>query len=134
MPPGPVGPLSPRAPLDLLVEFEASYFASPTEEEQQVFNHAPVAHHDRDGIYLLAGPGISAGSGRHANLLDVAPTILRFYGIGSPAELEGTSLHAFRGVRQKASEQIRTRVTAPSHEGAFDEDLRGKLRALGYLE
>jgi predicted AlkP superfamily phosphohydrolase/phosphomutase len=48
-------------------------------------NHAP------DGLYLIAGDGITPGPGEERSLLDVAPTLLSLLGEAIPADMEGTS-------------------------------------------
>ncbi len=48
------------------------------------------ANHAEEGLYIAAGPGVSAGrtwGGR--NLMDVAPTILRAFGMEVPADMQG---------------------------------------------
>jgi hypothetical protein len=64
----------------------------------------------------------------------VAPSILRFYGIASPEEMAGTSLDPFRGVQRAAEEQDSPIVIEPPTDSEFDQDLREKLRSLGYVE
>ncbi|HJO25178.1 MAG: alkaline phosphatase family protein [Myxococcota bacterium] len=128
------GPFADSAPFDFLVELKAPYFASNRKKPRRVFQDTPSEHHHRDGLYLLVGPGISPGPGRDATLLDVAPSILRFYGIASPEEMAGTSLDPFRGVQRAAEEQDSPIVIEPPTDSEFDQDLREKLRSLGYVE
>jgi len=48
------------------------------------------ANHAEEGIYILAGPGIPAGLCWHGGeLLDVAPTLLKQFGLEPPADLQG---------------------------------------------
>ena len=125
------GPLAERAPLDLLVELKPPYRASKLGKVVRV---GPSEHHHRDGIYLLVGPGIAPGPGRDATLLDVAPSILRFYGIASPENMTGAALDPFRGVQRAAEKQHNPTVIELSSDGDLDEDLRETLRSLGYVE
>ncbi len=46
----------------------------------------------RAGVYLLAGPGVEAGEGPERSVYDIAPSVLRFFGIEPPADLDGASL------------------------------------------
>jgi hypothetical protein len=85
-------------------------------------------------LYLLVGPGILPGPGRDATLLDVAPSILRFYGIALPGSMAGAALDPFRGVQRAAEKQDDPTVIELSSDGDLDEDLREKLRSLGYVE
>jgi predicted AlkP superfamily phosphohydrolase/phosphomutase len=50
------------------------------------------ANHAREGLYLLAAPGVSAGRGEDRDLVDVAPTVLSLLGEPIPGELEGLPL------------------------------------------
>lgn len=48
------------------------------------------ANHAEDGIYILAGLGIPAGARWDgAQIMDVAPTLLRLYGMDVPADMQG---------------------------------------------
>ena len=128
------GPSADNVPLDLLVELKAPYFASGLKRSQRVFVNRAREHHHRDGLYLLVGPEILPGPGRDATLLDVAPSILRFYGIALPESMAGAALDAFRGVQRAAEKKDNpTAIELPS-DGDLDEDLREKLRSLGYIE
>jgi predicted AlkP superfamily phosphohydrolase/phosphomutase len=49
-------------------------------------NHAP------DGLYVIAGAGVTPGPGPRRSLLDVAPTILELLGEPVPDAMQGTSL------------------------------------------
>lgn len=48
----------------------------------------------RDGLYLVAGPGVEAGAGPVASVHDVAPSVLQFFGVESP-ETDGKLLPGF---------------------------------------
>jgi predicted AlkP superfamily phosphohydrolase/phosphomutase len=48
------------------------------------------ANHAEEGIFILAGPGIPAGKHWHGGqLMDVAPTLLKFFGMDVPADMQG---------------------------------------------
>ncbi len=128
------GSSADSVPLDLLVELKAPYFASGLKGARRVVVDRAREHHHRDGLYLLVGPGILPGPGRDATLLDVAPSILRFYGIALPGNMTGAALDPFRGVQRAAEKQDDPTVIEPSSDADLDEDLREKLRSLGYVE
>jgi predicted AlkP superfamily phosphohydrolase/phosphomutase len=50
------------------------------------------ANHAQEGLFVLAGPGVSPGPAEGAHLLDVAPTVLQLLGLDVPASMRGTSL------------------------------------------
>jgi predicted AlkP superfamily phosphohydrolase/phosphomutase len=50
------------------------------------------ANHAHEGLYVLAGDGVPAGSGPERSLHDVAPTLLELLGEPVPAEMEGRSM------------------------------------------
>ncbi len=48
------------------------------------------ANHAEEGIYILAGPGIPAGRRWHdAQIMDVAPTLLKLFGQDVPSDMQG---------------------------------------------
>jgi predicted AlkP superfamily phosphohydrolase/phosphomutase len=50
------------------------------------------ANHAREGLYILAAPGVNGGRGPERDLRDVAPTILELLGEPVPASMQGTSM------------------------------------------
>jgi predicted AlkP superfamily phosphohydrolase/phosphomutase len=52
------------------------------------------AGHSLDGLYVLAGPGVTPGRGGVRSLVDVAPTLLTLLGEAVPAAMEGRSMTA----------------------------------------
>ncbi len=51
------------------------------------------ANHAEEGIFILAGPGIpSARRWDGAHIMDVAPTLLRLFGLEVPADMQGSEL------------------------------------------
>jgi predicted AlkP superfamily phosphohydrolase/phosphomutase len=51
------------------------------------------ANHAEEGIFILSGPGLPTGRyGGEAQLMDIAPTILRLYGLPVPADMQGQPL------------------------------------------
>ena len=50
------------------------------------------ANHAQDGLFVLVGPGVTAGEREGAHLLDVAPTALELLGLDVPAVMRGRSL------------------------------------------
>lgn len=85
---------------DLIVHFGDLYWRSVGtvggDEGIQTFENdtgPDDANHAQEGLYVLAGPGIEAGTAdRH--LLDVAPTVLGLLGIAVPATMRGSSMLA----------------------------------------
>ncbi len=54
------------------------------------------AMHARDGVLVIAGPGIRAGEWlSEASILDFAPTLLRAQGLEGGAQMEGKPLNIF---------------------------------------
>lgn len=50
------------------------------------------ANHAQDAMFLLAAPGISPKQIPPMNILDVAPTLLKLYGLPVPQDMQGKSL------------------------------------------
>lgn len=95
-----VGPFRP--PGQGLVVAEPDYFLSdrPMAPGARLFRGSADAS-SRDGLYLLAGPGVEPGPGGERSIYDVAPSVLRFFGVQPPADLDGSSLPALaHGLRE----------------------------------
>jgi predicted AlkP superfamily phosphohydrolase/phosphomutase len=98
--------------------------------------------HRLDGIFILHGPGIKKGRKiEGAHIMDVAPTILYLLGLPIPKGFDGRVLtEAMEPDALKVSpvrvEDIPLEVEVPEFvvEGAEEEEVRKKLRGLGYIE
>ncbi len=85
---------------DLIVHFGDLYWRSVGtvggDEGIQTFENdtgPDDANHAQEGLYVLAGPGIPAGT-EDRHLLDVAPTVLGLLGIQVPGSMRGSSMLA----------------------------------------
>jgi predicted AlkP superfamily phosphohydrolase/phosphomutase len=132
------GPYASRAPGRLIVEMQDDYRAVRGRKRKAVFGTKPKQHHSHEGIYLLAGPGIEPEPGAPRSIFDVAPTVLRFFGIAPPDDAEGRTLHDF-GVSEPLAapgpsyfEGTRAQPAPP--EPAISPELEEGLKALGYIE
>src|SRR6185295_3547462 len=94
--------------------------------------------HRLHGILVAAGPGITPGVVRDANVLDVAPTLLALLGLPVPRDMPGRPLFADASAGQPRaleSYELLPRaksVAAPRSAGLDTERLR-ELAALGYI-
>ena len=103
----------------------------------------PIEHHALQGFYLVAGPGIKPGPGRAGSVVDVAPTVARFFDVSPPPDTDGASLIDFSSGTAAAKAQppatpsanVRTPLpeAIPQTE-KVSEALRERLRALGYVD
>jgi len=95
------------------------------------------AWHDRQGIFIMAGPQVRAGARlEHAHLLDVAPTVLHALGLPIPADMDGRVLEEVFAVRQEQRHEAASAVTIATGaplSAAEEEDMKSRLRNLGYL-
>ncbi len=139
------GPSIDRTP-DLIVQ--------PRGWEYMAFGHAdfgsnklvePIiglsGHHRPDGVLILAGPGVKAGTQLHgANIVDLTPTLLHAMGVGVPRDLDGRVLsEAFEESSPVARPVVYTEASVYK-EGASEPDfsdgemaeVQEKLRGWGY--
>jgi predicted AlkP superfamily phosphohydrolase/phosphomutase len=99
--------------------------------------------HRPEGIVALAGAGITPGRALEADLVDIAPTVLKLLGLPIPAHMEGTPL-ACLGEAPCAAAAPRHDRAAPAvagpHQPQFDYTpeeqaiIEKRLADLGYLE
>ena len=97
--------------------------------------------HRPEGIIALAGEGIPAGRTLHADLRDVAPTVLTMFGLPIPSTIEGKPIDV---LDRKPSPIIRedgpSSPIAGPHRPQFDYTpeeqaiIEQRLADLGYLE
>lgn len=103
-----------------------------------------VGMHKDDGIFVLAGPGVGRGEITGANVYDIAPTVLVLMGLPPAKDMPGKvlwpALDPARYPPEKFTQLIATYETgergpdgAPL-ESPVDEELKERLRALGYID
>lgn len=100
-----------------------------------------TGNHRRDGVFLLAGPGVAPGDRAAASSdVDIAPTILYLLGLPVPEDTDGkVNLDAItsREIEQRPIETIPSYSPLRRSGELFLEDseaIRERLRALGYVD
>ncbi len=96
--------------------------------------------HTRDGVFIARGPSVVKGRRLgEADILDVAPTILRLFGVPVPKDVDGRPLDEIFDKTSDFGE--REEITTPSgaeaaSRGLSDEEkalIEARLRRLGYI-
>ena len=96
--------------------------------------------HTKDGVFIARGPGIKRGYRvENARIIDVAPTILRLFGIPPPDDIDGRVLDEL--LTEDAEINDREASASPSGRRAdkvgLDEEekalIEARLRRLGYI-
>jgi predicted AlkP superfamily phosphohydrolase/phosphomutase len=141
------GPLTMEAPdlvLELALEDGYSFPCLPTTpgETRSVRRLAVREHvagkgggmngsHRPEGLWVLAGKGITSTPGTEAAIVDVAPSVLHLAGLPVPSWMDGRLLPGITGpVIVAEDDPVEPSVTpAQDHEA----ELRRRLHALGYL-
>lgn len=84
---------------EIIVDFEDGYLGSSGYNEQYARGAEElrsegknVAFHTMDGILLASGNGIRETKIEDANIIDIAPTVLRYFEQPIPDNLDGTPL------------------------------------------
>jgi predicted AlkP superfamily phosphohydrolase/phosphomutase len=95
--------------------------------------------HDRDGIFIAAGPSVQVGMKLdHAHLLDVAPTVLYTLGLPIPTDMDGRVLTEVFTIQHEQQWEEAAPITAAVGtstvlSSAEEADIKERLRNLGYL-
>lgn len=94
--------------------------------------------HDMDGIFALYGQEVeNINMPCHASIVDIAPTILNYFGIRIPEYFEGKPIYDFNRIDLKTfNDQFDPFKTSDSDVGYTEvevEDAKIRLKALGYL-
>ncbi len=96
----------------------------------------PIGAHNPDGIYLLAGPGITPKAGLPKFIEDVTPTILYLMGFANAQDMDGKPFAEVTAMLGRKPETIPSYETAARN--ATDEPVDGdtweSLKGLGYVD
>lgn len=105
---------------------------TPTPVERQVTSWTSGNH--RDGIVLLHGPDVGAGEVGTRALVDVMPTVLRYFDCPVPSDVDGTAIEsAFE--TDLPDPGTRTPIDPDATaESVGSDELEERLADLGYLE
>ncbi|MDA4122224.1 MAG: alkaline phosphatase family protein [Thaumarchaeota archaeon] len=99
------------------------------------------ANHDRNGIIAVCGPEIAnAGGILESDITDVFPTILHYFGLGIPRDVDGRLIKTIFKSDSEASRREPAFVEPEATQGnssAFNEaeesEIVDKLRRMGYV-
>jgi predicted AlkP superfamily phosphohydrolase/phosphomutase len=142
---------------DLIVEPHGHYSVTGLyDKEEETFStvvpgsdfHA--GRHHPDGVVVLAGPGIEPRSDLDIDLIDIAPTLLSYFGIQPREDMDGRVRHELFGKGILFSEEVPHRPAPDSfpaggaYEKVNDEEgevyspeekeiIEKRLKDLGYL-
>jgi hypothetical protein len=93
--------------------------------------------HRRNGIWMLAGPGIKQGLRLDADIYDIAPTALHILGVPVPEDMDGRLVEDAFVERQAVSFEKPQAMLSNVVTGLLEEEdreVRERLRSLGYLD
>jgi predicted AlkP superfamily phosphohydrolase/phosphomutase len=102
----------------------------------------PTGDHRMEGVLIAGGPGIRPGAAPRgdANLLDVAPTVLRLLDLPVPADMDGRVLAeilapelAAAADRREEGDDAPGAGDAPSYAEEDEAAIQARLADLGYL-
>jgi len=104
---------------------------------------AGTGHHDGEpeGIFIAHGPAIVPGELEGARIIDVAPTVLRLFGLAVPSDMDGKPLDILRPeVLGGEARSVEVARAQPGSSESFrwgeeeEEKVAERLRGLGYLD
>ena len=105
-----------------------------------------VMAHKLDGIVFMMGPHVVKGGNiSGATVLDIAPTVLAMFGLPTARDMDGRPIPG--GLEEKLVKRMERETRLPTYETArapgeseeplrspVDEELRERLRSLGYIQ
>ncbi|MCL4473142.1 MAG: alkaline phosphatase family protein [Actinobacteria bacterium] len=104
---------------------------------------APTGCHRREGMLLLHGKDVTGEDQEPANMVDVAPTVLRLMHLPVPSQYEGEALGSVIGAGEPApdsreaepgqDEAASLQRAAYSYSDDDEEEIRKRLADLGYI-
>lgn len=96
--------------------------------------------HRPDGVFFAIGTPIKKGAAISPNILDIAPTVLRLFGVDAPPEMDGRALVEILGQgtamarkRRPAGAAACADAVGESAAEAGTAELEKRMRSLGYL-
>ena len=104
-----------------------------------------VMAHELDGVVFLKGPNVKKGvSVTGATVLDITPTVLTLFGLPPAQDMDGrpiedalttaTMKKIARDTRLKTYETGRKQGDGQPITSPVDDELRERLRSLGYIQ
>jgi hypothetical protein len=96
--------------------------------------HGMSGSHRADGLFALAGPGVSAGEVMGAGIADMAPTILALLDVPAPADWDGRPLPCLRAAGMRSAAARGSLPPAVDYDAPEEESLVRRLTQLGYFE
>ncbi len=94
--------------------------------------------HRVEGILVVNGPNVQAGSTIRATIADIAPTLLAAIGLRVPADMEGRVLRELFSAELGVEYEPPQKIRVGEHEEVFSDEekeaLSRRLSDLGYLE
>jgi predicted AlkP superfamily phosphohydrolase/phosphomutase len=101
-------------------------------------DHRMEGTHRVEGILIVNGPHIREGGSIHANIADIAPTLLASVGLRVPVDMEGQVLREIFDTPLNVEYEPPQAVEHVEHEEVYSEAekeaLTKRLSDLGYLE
>jgi predicted AlkP superfamily phosphohydrolase/phosphomutase len=143
------GPYVSEAPDLIYVPRDSAYLTNGGTPDYDLFDRGEYwiegGYHHPDGVLIVQGPLVRQDiKVIGANIVDVAPTILHLFSLPIPKHLDGAVLgnlfdpdyletHPvhFMAAADDNSEQ---NISAPAYSEAESEEIRSRLRDLGYLD
>ena len=116
----------------------ADAFMGEGMRNKQVFcDHVWDGNHSENGVFIFKGEGVPAKQLDRLNVFDIAPTVLAYYGIPIPKELDGKPIEDVLGSREicYSDYNIYKDDSVKGKELTKDESeaLEDRLKSLGYL-
>jgi len=108
------------------------------QEFVKIPNNDKRAWHAKNGIFIARGKNILQGEIKNAKLIDIAPTILKLYGINKPIDMDGKVLDIFKklnliGEKMDDEEENKEEKKETGFTEEEEKEIKERLRSLGYL-
>jgi predicted AlkP superfamily phosphohydrolase/phosphomutase len=121
---------------DLVLEYERGCESKIDPLGEAVIeSKEPDGTHDRQGIFVAYGPGVSNGIRLDADIVDISPTVLAYLGIPVPRYVDGKVLSELfnEPLVPQYADVHRPGPIATEYSDAEQARVEEQLRKLGYL-
>jgi predicted AlkP superfamily phosphohydrolase/phosphomutase len=89
--------------------------------------------HRADGLFMLAGDGITPGRMEGVQIADMGASIMALCGLPVPAQWDGRPLSGLRAGSSMETTYTSSTAVEVAHRAADESDLQRRLERLGYL-
>ncbi|RJQ16221.1 MAG: hypothetical protein C4560_09800 [Nitrospiraceae bacterium] len=138
-----IGEFSNAADEDTIIAVVSDHGMSRNERTFRKTGINSARHFNEDGIFIFAGPGVRKNNHVRSlsSVLDVTPSILALLGLPVALDMDGDVIHDILTPEFKSQHSVKyiksfgdRKYSSTPVESPVDDEIKERLRSLGYIE